>query len=97
MLEEQNRYTVLAPIVGMFVTGAINWGVLGPATTRLMWERKERGKKEGKMYYEPGEHSVEMQKLSRSFSRLHGANALVNLIGAGFMIWYGALLAERLV
>ena len=96
VLEPRNRATVLAPLLGMFVTALANLVVLGPATTSVMQERKRRGAKEGKAHYEPGEQSPEMRRLNGRFSALHGASAVVNLVGAGVMVWYGALLAERI-
>ena len=96
VLDVRNRYSVLLPIAGMFITGALNMAYLGPVTTKVMKERKHQETKDGKKYYDQGEHSKEMLRLNKRFSRLHGASALVNLFGAGIMLWYGVLLAERL-
>ena len=52
--------------------------------------------KDGKKSYDNGPHSKEMQRLNKSFSRLHGLSALTNLAGLGATVWYGFLLAERL-
>lgn len=52
--------------------------------------------RDGKKYYDPGPKSAEMQRLNSSFARLHGASALSNMIGLGAMLFYGAVLAERL-
>ena len=97
MLAPENRVTVLAPVVGMFVTAAVNWTYLGPLTTRIMKERKHQETRDGKKYYDPGEHSKEMKGLNGRFARLHGMSAAINLVGVGVMVWYGGLLAERLV
>ena len=40
---EVNRWTVLAPIATMFITSVANVVYIGPATTRLMKERKHQG------------------------------------------------------
>lgn len=40
---EPNRWSVLAPMVTMFATGLINMVVVGPATTKIMKERKHQG------------------------------------------------------
>jgi len=38
-----NRWSVLIPIAGMFATGLANMLWIGPATTRIMKERKHQG------------------------------------------------------
>ena len=78
------------------MTAATNLLVLGPATTRIMKQRKHQETRDGKKYYDKGDQSTEMQDLNKRFSRLHGANALVNVVGLGFMVWYGAVLGGRL-
>lgn len=40
---EENRWSVLAPLATMFITGVINVAYVGPATTRIMKERKHQG------------------------------------------------------
>lgn len=44
LLEEENRWIALAPIMTMFVTSLANLLVLGPATTKVMKERKHQGR-----------------------------------------------------
>lgn len=88
---------MLIPIAGMFVTGAANLLALGPATTKVMKQRKHQETRDGKKYYDQGEHSKEMMELNRRFARLHGLSALVNMVGIGFMVWYGAVLGDRIV
>lgn len=41
---EANRWRVLAPIVTVFATGLVNLVFIGPATTRIMNERKQQGR-----------------------------------------------------
>jgi hypothetical protein len=41
---EANRWNVLAPILTIFATGLVNLMFVGPATTRIMKERKQQGK-----------------------------------------------------
>jgi hypothetical protein len=43
VLAESNRYSVLVPLATMFVTGLANLAYIGPATTRIMRERKVQG------------------------------------------------------
>ncbi|GIZ39705.1 hypothetical protein CKM354_000307800 [Cercospora kikuchii] len=96
LLEEEHRWTAFAPIFAMFATSFLNLLVLGPATTKVMKERKHQETREGKRYYDPGPKSAEMQRLNSSFGKLHGASSLSNVIGLGAMIWYGFVLAEKL-
>lgn len=42
-LEPGNRWTVLAPLAGAFLTAAANLAVVGPATTKVMEERRVQG------------------------------------------------------
>ena len=51
--------------------------------------------RDGKKYFDPGPKSKEMERLNRTFSRMHGASALTNLISLGVTVYYGFLLAER--
>jgi hypothetical protein len=41
--QEANRWSVLAPIAFIFVSGLVNWAFIGPATTAIMIERKHQG------------------------------------------------------
>lgn len=43
LLEEEHRWTAFAPIFAMFATSFLNLLVLGPATTKVMKERKHQG------------------------------------------------------
>jgi hypothetical protein len=43
-LAEVNRWSVLAPLATIFVTSVANLLFFGPATTRVMRERKVQGK-----------------------------------------------------
>ena len=42
-LAEKNRYSVLLPVATIFVTGLANLVFIGPATTKVMKERKHQG------------------------------------------------------
>lgn len=52
--------------------------------------------RDGKKYYDPGPKSAEMQKLNSSFSKLHGASSLMNVIGFGAMLFYGVVMSEMM-
>jgi hypothetical protein len=43
VLAESNRFSVLVPLATMFITGLANVAYIGPATTRIMRERKVQG------------------------------------------------------
>lgn len=43
LLEGENRWIALAPIAAMFASSLLNLVVLGPATTKVMKERKHQG------------------------------------------------------
>lgn len=97
VLEEGNRWTVALPIGLMFCCNVANFLVLGPTTTRIMKERKHQETRDGKKSYEDGPKSQEMERLNGLFGAWHSASALVNLLGLAVGVWYGFLLAERLV
>ncbi|KAK4985173.1 hypothetical protein LTR50_006118 [Elasticomyces elasticus] len=96
LLAEQNRWSVMVPVATMFATSLANLVAVGPATTRVMRERKHQETRDGKKSYDAAPHSKEMQRLNRSFSRLHGASSLLNVAGLLAMMWYGVTLSERL-
>ncbi|KAK3701492.1 hypothetical protein LTR37_015466 [Vermiconidia calcicola] len=96
LLEDANIWPALLPIALMFGTAISNLVVLGPATTKVMRERKGQETRDGKKYYDPGEKSAEMQRLNSSFSMLHGLSSSSNLVGLGAMLFYAAVLAEKL-
>ncbi|EME48778.1 hypothetical protein DOTSEDRAFT_67725 [Dothistroma septosporum NZE10] len=96
LLEQQNRWIGLVPIATMFLTSLANLLVLGPATTKVMKERKHQETRDGKKYYDSGPKTPEMQRLNSSFAKLHGMSSLANVVGLGAMLVYGMALAEKL-
>ncbi|KAH8815691.1 hypothetical protein F5884DRAFT_817941 [Xylogone sp. PMI_703] len=95
-LIESNRWTVLAPLASVIVTGLANMLVIGPATVKIMKERKHQETRDGKKSYDPAPHSQEMQKLNKAFGQLHGISTLVNLVSIIASMWYGVTIAGRL-
>jgi len=83
-------------MLATFLTSAVNLGVVGPATTGVMKERKRQETKEGKKYYDEGEKSEEMKQLNKRFSKLHGASSLLNLMGFVSTVVYGFALGGHL-
>ncbi|SMQ50139.1 unnamed protein product [Zymoseptoria tritici ST99CH_1A5] len=96
LLAEENKWTALTPIALMFVTNLANLVWLGPATTKVMKERKHQETRDGKKYYDAGPKSPEMQRMNSSFNRLHGAASVANLIGLGGLLVYAFTLAEKI-
>lgn len=78
----------------MFVTALANLVYIGPQTTKVMGLRKHQETRDGKKSWDEGPHSREMEKLNRQFGILHGVSSLVNMVGLGAMVWYGAVLGE---
>ena len=75
----------------------MNMAVVGPATTKVMRERKAQETREGKKYYDPGEKSKEMVGLNKRFGKLHGVSSVLNLVGFVAAVGYGITLGGRLV
>ncbi|KAI9689701.1 MAG: hypothetical protein M1820_010071 [Bogoriella megaspora] len=80
----------------MFTTGLANLALIGPATTKVMIQRKHQETRDGKRSFDPGPHSSAMEKLNKDFGILHGASTIVNLVGLGAMIWYGTTIARKM-
>jgi hypothetical protein len=62
----------------------------------LLTESERLETRDGKKSYDPSPHSKEMQKLNKSFGKMHGMSSLINLVGFLATAWYGVSLAERL-
>ncbi|KAF2860796.1 hypothetical protein K470DRAFT_216428 [Piedraia hortae CBS 480.64] len=91
-LLENNK--ALGTIGIMFGTALLNLVVLGPATTKVMKERKHQETRDGKRYYDPGPHSEEMEHLNSAFSKLHGASSLTDVVGLGAMVFYAFIMSD---
>lgn len=85
------------PMGVAFLTSVVNMTIVGPATVRVMKERKRVETKEGKKYYDAGEKSAEMQALNKKFGAVHGISSLLNLVGLLSTVAYGATLGAKLV
>jgi len=85
------------PMLIVFGTSAANWAVVGPATIKIMRERKAQESKEGTKYYDKGEKSPEMKELNSRFGMMHGASTLLNLAGFVATVVYGFTLGQKLV
>lgn len=60
-----------------------------------MKQRKHQETRDGKKYSDPGPHTDEMKRLNSTFSALHGASSLVNLVDILLLIYYGFVFAGR--
>lgn len=63
---------------------------------KVMRERKVQETKEGTKYYDEGPKSDAMKKLNSRFGKIHGASALLNLIGLMGTVAYGVVLGSNL-
>lgn len=85
-----------APMAATFAAASTNLLVCGPATVRVIRERKHQETRDGKMSYDPPPHSKSMQQLNRQFSVLHGASSLLNLTAVIATVIYGFRLGAHL-
>ncbi|TEB35101.1 hypothetical protein FA13DRAFT_1728902 [Coprinellus micaceus] len=87
-LDVAQAYALAIVLIGQ----GLNYFVVGPMTSKLMFKRHKLEKEEGKAYNEPGV-SEEMKALNRKFGSLHGVSSLFNLfavIALGFHgLWIG--------
>jgi hypothetical protein len=88
--------SVLYPIAATFLSALANLAVVGPATTKVMDQRKLQERKDGKKSYDAPPHSQEMTALNKRFSMLHGVSSLLNLGTFIGSVVYGFNLASRL-
>ncbi|KAK4106613.1 hypothetical protein N658DRAFT_491249 [Parathielavia hyrcaniae] len=96
VLDPSNRWSVLVPLAGALASAVGNLAAIGPATTRVMQERRVQEKKDGKKSYDAPPHSQEMVALNKRFSMLHGISSLLNLATFVATIVYGFTLSSRL-
>ncbi|KAJ3736876.1 hypothetical protein DFJ43DRAFT_988159 [Lentinula guzmanii] len=79
-------------LISVLIAQGTNYFVIGPMTSRTMFERHRLEKEEGKAYNEPGV-SDGMKALNRRFGSLHGISSLLNLsavLAIGFHgLWIG--------
>ncbi|KAJ2920225.1 hypothetical protein MD484_g182, partial [Candolleomyces efflorescens] len=62
----------------VLVGQGLNYFVVGPMTSKIMFKRQKQEKEEGKAYNDAGV-SAEMKALNRQFGSLHGISSLFNL------------------
>jgi len=72
---------------GVMAQGS-NYFVVGPMTSKTMFQRMKLEKDEGKAYNESGV-SDQMKALNRRFGMLHGVSSLANLFAVFALIFHG--------
>ncbi|KAI1878082.1 uncharacterized protein JN550_000264 [Neoarthrinium moseri] len=96
VLDEANRWDVLAPIATIFVTGLVNWAYCLSATNAVTDKRRAQEKKDGKNSWDAPPHSQEMVALNKQFGKIHGISSLLNMFTLIATINYGFHLAARI-
>ncbi|KZT06323.1 uncharacterized protein LAESUDRAFT_726152 [Laetiporus sulphureus 93-53] len=71
----------------------INHFVVGPLTSKTMFQRHKQEKEEGKAYNEPG-ISDAMKSLNSTFSMLHGVSSFANLFALMALLFHGLWLGN---
>lgn len=74
----------------------VNLFFVGPATSKIMKERRIQETKEGKKYYDEGPKSEAMQKLNSRFGKVHGISSMLALVGVLATGVYGGVLGTSL-
>ncbi|TDL28777.1 hypothetical protein BD410DRAFT_781309 [Rickenella mellea] len=72
----------------VFLSQAANYFVVGPMTSKVMFQRHKQEKSEGKAYNDP-EVSSEMKALNVKFAALHGWSSLANLFAVIALAFHG--------
>ncbi|AEO69385.1 93780643-4fa9-414d-a7eb-54f520ccabf7 [Thermothielavioides terrestris] len=96
VLDPVNRWDVLVPLAGVFLCALANLAVVGPATTRVMEERRRLEKKDVKRADDAPTRAQESLALNKKFSMLHGISSLLNLGSFVATVIYGVTLSGRL-
>ncbi|KAF5384688.1 hypothetical protein D9757_006229 [Collybiopsis confluens] len=65
-------------LISVLMSQGTNYFVIGPMTSKTMFERHRLEKEEGKVYNEPGVSDA-MKALNKRFGALHGVSSLFNL------------------
>ncbi|KAI5309652.1 hypothetical protein KEM55_002737 [Ascosphaera atra] len=95
VLDERNRCSTLIPLATVFVTAVTNLVCFMPKAAKIKAERAQLEVAEGKSQYETPV-STTMEKLNKSFRRVHGFSTSFNLISLVATIAYGITLSRRL-
>ncbi|KAF8202934.1 hypothetical protein BJ912DRAFT_1052955 [Pholiota molesta] len=77
----------------VLLSQASNYFVVGPMTSKIMFQRQKLEKEEGKTYNEPGV-SAEMKALNVKFGSLHGISSLANLLAIIALGFHGVYIGN---
>ncbi|KAF4623460.1 hypothetical protein D9613_001682 [Agrocybe pediades] len=83
----------LYALATVLLSQASNYFIIGPMTSKTMFQRQRLEKEEGKTYSDPGV-SVEMKALNRRFGALHGISSLANLAAIIALIFHGLWIGD---
>ncbi|RUS21952.1 hypothetical protein BC937DRAFT_90907 [Endogone sp. FLAS-F59071] len=88
----------LAALIAAMGCMAVNWGVLRPLTTSLMFTRHKFEKSTDANAYglDQSKLSPEMRKLNRQFAVVHSVSTITNLAVFGVAIWHSLWLGTAL-
>ncbi|TFK76791.1 hypothetical protein BDN72DRAFT_783256 [Pluteus cervinus] len=81
----QLHQPLLADVFQIYALGTtligqgVNYLIIGPMTSKTMFQRHRLERDEGKAYNEPGARLHQMKALNRRFGMLHGISSLFNL------------------
>jgi len=80
-------------LLTVLLSAGANYFVIGPLTSKTMFQRHKLEKDEGKTYNAP-DVSAEMKKLNARFSSLHGISSLANLVSVIALAFHGLWLGN---
>ncbi|KAI0662536.1 hypothetical protein C8Q70DRAFT_1051167 [Cubamyces menziesii] len=75
-------------LAAVVLSQAANHAVIGPLTSKTMFQRHKLEKMEGKAYNEPTV-SAKMKALNKTFAQLHGISSLANLTAFLALLFHG--------
>jgi len=79
--------------VGLFGMSLLNYAVITPWTSGLMFQRHKLERSEGKSYDDPAA-SAEMKDLTKQFHLAHSASSIANLVYLGALVFHSAWVAN---
>jgi hypothetical protein len=80
-------------LASVIAAQGINYWVIGPMTSRLMFKRHKQEREEGKQYNDPGV-SDQMKQMNKKFGMLHGISSLANLGAVVALTFHGLWLGN---
>ncbi|OCH96698.1 hypothetical protein OBBRIDRAFT_717957 [Obba rivulosa] len=75
-------------LAAVLISQLANQAVIGPLTSKTMFQRHRQEKEEGKAYNEPGV-SDQMKALNSRFGMLHGVSSLFNMTAFLTLLFHG--------